>query len=111
MKKESKVPEITPEQRTAALDAARAARKARAGMLEEFRRGEISLDEVMRRAGEDKVVARTKVRALLLAVPGVGEAKADGFMREAGIGEGRRLGGLGSRQREALRAFVEGRGL
>lgn len=95
----------------AALEAARDARRARAEMLESFRRGEVSLDEVMRRAGEDKVVARTRVRALLLAVPGVGEARADGFMREAGIGEGRRLSGLGSRQREALRLFVEGQGL
>lgn len=39
---------------------------------------------------------------LVRALPGYGQAKADALLHEVGIDEGRRVGGLGSQQRNAL---------
>jgi hypothetical protein len=47
-----------------------------------------------------------KVSALLKAVPQYGPITAARVMRRLGIAEGRRVGGLGERQREALLAAV-----
>jgi hypothetical protein len=48
------------------------------------------------------VVAKTKVSALVQALPGYGASKAAAALAEAQIVDGRRLGGLGVKQRDAL---------
>ena len=58
-------------------------------------------------ADKDQVVAKTKVLAVLEALPGVGKVKARRTMEEIGIAESRTIKGLGSQQREALlKAFA-----
>jgi DNA uptake protein ComE-like DNA-binding protein len=96
------LPTLTPEQRTAALAKAAEARKARTELLAAIKTGQQSLPDVLGRAKTDQVVGKTKVAALLKALPGYGPAKATALLDEAGIDVNRRAAGLGERQREAL---------
>ena len=47
-----------------------------------------------------------RVLQFLMALPGVGKAKARLFMEEAGIVPNRRIGGLGVHQRDAVLEFA-----
>jgi hypothetical protein len=95
------LPQLTPAQRTAALEKAAAARQARAKLREEIKGGKISFAEVMKQSA-DPIVARMKVSTLLESLPGFGKAKAAKIMSELEISESRRVQGLGARQREQL---------
>jgi DnaJ-class molecular chaperone len=95
-------PQLTPEQRTAALEKAAEARRARAELKELLRTGSVDVHELFRRSDEDDVIAGMKVSAALAAMPGLGKVKANRLMEELGIADNRRLRGLGVRQREAL---------
>lgn len=95
------LPQLTDEQRKAALEKAAAARKARAELREELKSGKVSLAEVLSKV-DDPTVARMKVSALIESLPGYGKAKAAKLMSELGISESRRVKGLGTRQREEL---------
>jgi hypothetical protein len=97
-------PQLTPEQRTAALAKAAAARTARAELKERLKLGSISLAEVLKQGETDDLVGKTKVLAVLESLPGVGKVKARRTMEEIGIADTRRVRGLGSQQREALLA-------
>lgn len=104
-------PQIGPEERAAALEAAMEARRARAALLERARSGEIGFGELLEAADADRRIAgRIRVRQALMALPGVGAGRADRAMREAGVAENRRLGGLGPRQREKLSRILGSRG-
>ena len=94
------LPQLTDEQRKAALEKAAAARHARAELREKIKKGEITLDEVL--DSEDPIAARRKVSALIESLPGYGKAKAAKIMNELGISPSRRVKGLGARQREQL---------
>ena len=94
------LPQLTDEQRKAALEKAAAARHARAELREKIKKGEISLEEVL--DSDDPIAARMKVSALIESLPGYGKAKAAKIMNELGISPSRRVKGLGARQREQL---------
>ena len=94
------LPQLTDEQRKAALEKAAAARHARAELREKIKKGEITLDEVL--DSEDPIAARMKVSALIESLPGYGKAKAAKIMNELGISPSRRVKGLSARQREQL---------
>ncbi len=94
-------PQLTPEQRQAALAKAGEARRKRAELKHKIKLGNISLKELFAQAGDD-VVAKTKVLAVLESLPGVGKVKARRTMDEIGIAESRTIKGLGTQQREAL---------
>lgn len=96
------LPTLSPEQRAEALAKAHAARQARKRLLDQIRRGELTVAQVLDRGKDDPVVAKTKVSALVQAVPGYGPAKAALAMAEAKIVESRRVSGLGANQRAAL---------
>ncbi|WKD59217.1 integration host factor, actinobacterial type [Corynebacterium caspium] len=96
------LPKLTDEQRKAALAKAAEARKARAELKEKLKRGEITLKEVLNQAQENEIIGKTKVSALLEALPKVGKVKAKEIMEELEIAPTRRLRGLGDRQRRAL---------
>lgn len=98
------LPEMTPEQRAAALDKAAAARKARAGIRVRVKSGDVPLSELIEESPADEVVGRMKVFALLQAVPGVGKVKATQIMGRHKIAENRSVRGLGRAQRKALAA-------
>lgn len=97
-------PQLTPEQRAAALEKAAAARRARAELKERLKMGSVTLAEVLEQGENDDLVGKTKVLAVLESLPGVGKVKARRTMEEIGIAETRRVRGLGSQQREALLA-------
>ncbi|SEH61917.1 MULTISPECIES: integration host factor, actinobacterial type [Atopobiaceae] len=94
------LPQLTDEQRKAALEKAAAARHARAELREKIKQGEISLEEVLN--SEDPIASRMKVSALIESLPGYGKAKAAKIMDELAISSTRRVKGLGARQREQL---------
>ena len=94
------LPQLTDEQRKAALEKAAAARHERAELREKIKKGEISLEEVL--DSDDSIASRMKVSALIESLPGYGKAKAAKIMDELGISATRRVKGLGARQREQL---------
>ena len=79
------LPQLTDEQRAAALEKAAAARRARAELKDRLKRGGTNLKQVLKDA-------ETKV----------GKVKAQEIMTELEIAPTRRLRGLGDRQRKAL---------
>lgn len=99
-----KPPELTPEQRAAALVRAGEARKVRAEVKELLKTGSMSIGELFEQADNDDLIAGIKVERLIGAMPGMGKIKASRLMESLGIAENRRLRGLGDRQREALLA-------
>ena len=96
------LPTLTPEQRADALAKAAEARKARSELLASIKSGKQTIASVLNRAKDDDTVGKTKVVALLKAVPGVGAVKAAALLEAAGIDPDRRAAGLGDRQRAAL---------
>ena len=84
---------------------AAAARQARAKLKAQVKKGELSLADVLARAG-DPIVARMKVSSLLESMPGYGKAKTEKIMTELEISPTRRVQGLGSKQKEQLLAKV-----
>ena len=95
-------PALSPEQRSAALEKAAAARRARAELKERLKIGSLTLSELLEESDRDETVGKTKVLAVLEALPGVGKVKARRAMEEIGIAETRRLRGLGKEQRKSL---------
>jgi hypothetical protein len=102
------LPELTEEQRAAALEKAAAARRARAELKERLKRGGTTLGDVLEQADSDEVLGKMKVSALLEALPGVGKVRAQQIMERLEIAPSRRLRGLGERQRKALLAEFDG---
>lgn len=96
------LPQLTDEQRAAALAKAAAARRARAELKEKLKKGGTNLKQVLTDAETDEVLGKMKVSALLEALPKVGKVKAQEIMTELEIAPTRRLRGLGDRQRKAL---------
>lgn len=94
------LPQLTDEQRKAALEKAAQARHARAELREQIKSGKVSLNEVL--DSEDPIASRMKVSTLIESLPGYGKAKASKIMTELGISTTRRVKGLGARQREQL---------
>ncbi|WP_199551986.1 integration host factor, actinobacterial type [Streptomyces sp. N35] len=94
------LPSLTLAERSAALEKALVVRKERGNLLAGLKSGRLSLGEVLERG--DAVVAKTPVRRLLEALPGIGEVRARQLMADLGINERRRVQGLGARQRQRL---------
>lgn len=95
------IPQLTPEERKAALDKAKAARIKRAEIREDLKNGKLTLQDVLK-LKEDPIVGRMRVSTLIETMPGYGKAKAEKVMAELRIAESRRLRGLGERQEAAL---------
>ncbi len=95
-------PALSPEDRSAALAKAAAARRQRAELKEKLKMGSLTLKELLDQADRDEVVAKMKVVTVLESLPGLGKVKARRLMEEIGISETRRVQGLGQKQREAL---------
>jgi signal recognition particle GTPase len=95
-------PELSPDQRQAALDKAAAARRQRAELKEKLKMGSLTLKELFDQSERDEVVGKMKVLAVLESLPGVGKVRARRIMEEVEISEARRVRGLGDNQRSAL---------
>ena len=94
------LPQLTDEQRKAALEKAAQARHERAELREKIKSGKVTLEDVL--DSEDPIASRMKVSTLIESLPGYGKAKAAKIMDELGISATRRVQGLGVRQREQL---------
>lgn len=103
-------PQLTPEQRAAALEKAGIARRARAELKEKLKLGLVNFPELLEQAAGDEIIGKMKVLAVLESLPGVGKVKARRTMDDIGISETRRVRGLGVQQRQALLAAFPAKG-
>lgn len=104
------LPELTDEQRRAALAKAAAARQVRAEVKNRLRHSGASIADVLAEAKRNEAVAKIKVLDLLQSVPGIGKLTAQQIMADLSIAESRRLRGLGSNQAKGLVAEISRRG-
>jgi hypothetical protein len=95
-------PQITPEQREAALVKAGEVRRVRAELKNKLKMGIVSFDDVLAMGDDDEMIGRMKILAVLESIPGVGKVKARRTMDAIGIAHSRSLRGLGTAQRRGL---------
>ncbi len=95
------LPQLTDEQRRAALRKAVETRQKRAQLKKQIKAGQLSLIQVLDDVA-NPVVAKMKISALLKSLPGVGKIRAEKLMSKIGIDQSRRIQGLGSKQRQSL---------
>lgn len=96
------LPELDDDARRRALDKAAVSRKMRAELKRQLKCGDIGLAEVLERATDDEVVGRTRVAAVLEALPRIGKVRARKLMERLDISPSRRVQGLGANQRQRL---------
>lgn len=101
------LPELDPEQRRQALARAAEVRQIRAQVKQMLKTGEITVSDVLERAGTAEPLAKMKVSELLEALPNIGRVRARRLMERLDIAPTRRLRGLGPRQTEALLEALE----
>jgi hypothetical protein len=101
-------PSLSPQQREAALEKAKEARRIRAETKDRLKSGLVSFDELLELADGDELVGKMKALSALESMPRLGKVKARRLMQEVGIADSRRLRGLGENQRSQLRAFFAG---
>ena len=97
--------------RAAASRRAVAARRERAALKKDVAMRVITPQELLRRALADPAspAGAMRVPEFLTAIPAIGEGKRDRILHDLEISPVKRLGGLGSRQREDLRRFLDAR--
>ncbi|WP_203579426.1 guanylate kinase [Microbacterium hibisci] len=97
--------------RVAASRRAVAARRERAALKKDVSMRVITPQELLRRALADPTspAGAMRVPEFLTAIPAIGEGKRDRILHDLEISPVKRLGGLGSRQREDLRRFLDAR--
>lgn len=103
------VPELTAEQRRAALDKAAAVRRDRAEVKHRLKSSDTSLTDVLQAGQKDDVIGKMRVIDLLQSMPGLGKVRARGLMEKIGISPSRRVRGLGANQVAALEREFEQR--
>jgi len=95
-------PQLTPEQRAAALASAKAARQERALVKSQIKSGEISIAEVVSLANNNEAIAKMRVLEMVESKSGVGKIRGRALLDRLGISNTRRIQGLGRYQRAAL---------
>ncbi len=97
--------------RAAASRRAVEARRERAALKRDVSTRVISPQELLRRGLADPLspAGAMRVTEFLTAIPAIGESKRDRILASLGISPVKRLGGLGTRQRDALRDFLDTR--
>jgi len=97
-------PQLSVEERMAALAKAAQYRKRRAEIKAKLKSGEFSIDTVLEIAANEDAVAKMRVRELLEALTGVGTVRSSALMQRLNISPNRRIAGLGRHQIKELRA-------
>lgn len=98
-------PQLTPEQRAAALVKAGEARTARAEIKARLKMGSMTLAEALE--SDDGNVGKLKVVSMLESLPGVGKVKARRVMEDVEIADNRRVQGLGRQQKFKLLEILD----
>ena len=96
-------PQLSAEQRAAALAKASASRKRRAEIKSQIKNGEVGIDEVLSLASTDEAIGRMRVKELLESLAGVGKIRVISLMERLNISPARRIQGLGRHQLKELR--------
>lgn len=96
-------PKLSPEQRAAALESAKIARRTRAATKEQVRSGELKLLQVIELAATNNAISKMRVSELLESIPGVGKVRSDAILDRLGISRTRRIQGLGVLQLQKLK--------
>lgn len=95
-------PTLTDDDRARARERAVAARRVRADLKGQLRSEQLGFTGIVELAREDtdlgQAASRLRVSDVLLALPGVGQARADAILVRAGVSGQRRLRALGSQQ-------------
>ena len=94
-------PQLSPEQRAAALAKSLESRRARSAVKAEIAAGAKTIFDAIN--SHEPAIAQMRVRELLASVPGIGAIKAELLMERAKISQTRRIAGLGSQQILRLR--------
>ncbi len=103
------LPQLTPEQRQAALDKAAASRRERAEVKNRLKHAGGSILDVLHDGQVNEVIGKMRVIDLLQSMPGLGKVRARQLMERLSIAESRRVRGLGAKQVAALeREFSAG---
>lgn len=103
--KENHLPNLSDKERAHALELAMKARKRRAVLKARMKSGELAFTDAL----NEEDAKRIEVVSLLKCVPGIGASKAEAIRRLVKIPLGRRVSGLGIRQREELTALEKKR--
>lgn len=102
------LPDLTPEQRSAALAKAADARRRRAEFKDRLKRGGVTLGEALVLGETDEVIGKTRILEVIESLPGFGKVKAARIIERLEISPSRRVRGLGAKQRSALeREFTD----
>ncbi|WP_439423227.1 integration host factor, actinobacterial type [Saccharothrix sp. HUAS TT10] len=103
------LPVLTDEQRAENLKKAQAARAARSALLDDLKNRRTTLRQVFELADRepDGVAAKTRVAALVRALPGVGDVGVQKAMESAEIAAKRKVRGVGANQRRMLLAALD----
>lgn len=96
-------PKLSPEQRAAALESAKLARRTRATIKEQVRTGELRLLQVIELAATNSAISKMRISELLESIPGVGKVRANSILDRLGISGTRRIQGLGVLQLQKLK--------
>ena len=96
-------PQLTADQRSAALAKAKESRQIRSAAKNRVKSGELSISDVFVLAEKDAFIAKMRVFDLLAALNGVGKIRATAIMERLNISPTRRIQGLGKHQISALR--------
>ena len=95
------LPTLTPEQRKQALEKASEARRKRADVKAQLKKGDLTLAQLLSKEDDD-TVGKMKIASVLESLPGVGKVGSRKIMERLEISDTRRVRGLGTKQREAL---------
>jgi len=102
-------PQLSAEERIAALEKAKYSRQIRAAVKAKVKTGELTLADVFKQAESDLIVGKMRVADLLAALNGVVKIRSSAIMERLKISSTRRIQGLGKHQIAALIAeFVPG---
>jgi guanylate kinase len=96
-------PQLSAEQRAAALAKASASRKRRAEIKSQIKSGQVGIDEVLSLASTDEAIGKMRVKELLESLAGVGKIRVISLMERLNISPTRRIQGLGRHQLKELR--------
>jgi guanylate kinase len=97
-------PQLSAEQRSAALAKAKESRQIRSAAKTKIKSGDLSLSDVFTLAEKDSFIAKMRVFELLASLNGVGKIRATAIMERLNISPTRRIQGLGKHQISALRS-------
>lgn len=95
-------PQLSPEQRAAALAKSTRARQVRAQVKAKVKNGDLDIAAVFSLAQSDESISKMRVIELLESITGLGKVRAQALMERLTISPTRRVGGLGALQRSAL---------